>query len=80
MSKKDAILQAATVLFSKNGFKETSTADLAKMINVAEGTIFYHFKTKDKLFLAVLEQTKKNDSGRILTHIWGTSSLTAVWA
>ncbi|WP_321493763.1 TetR/AcrR family transcriptional regulator [uncultured Desulfobacter sp.] len=59
MSKKDAILQAATVLFSKNGFKETSTADLAKMINVAEGTIFYHFKTKEKLFLAVLEETKK---------------------
>jgi len=59
MSKKDAILQAATVLFSKNGFKETSTADLAKMINVAEGTIFYHFKTKNRLFLAVLEKTKK---------------------
>ena len=59
MSKKETILQAATVLFSKNGFKETSTADLAKMINVAEGTIFYHFKTKDKLFLAVLEETKK---------------------
>jgi AcrR family transcriptional regulator len=29
------------------------------MINVAEGTIFYHFKTKDRLFIAVLEKTKK---------------------
>lgn len=58
MNKKDAILQAATVLFSQNGFKETSTADLAKMIGVAEGTIFYHFKNKNTLFLAVLSQTR----------------------
>jgi len=50
MNKKEAILQAATVLFSKNGFKETSTADLAKMIGVAEGTVFYHFKNKKNCF------------------------------
>jgi len=59
MKKKEAILNAATVLFSQNGFKETSTADLASMIGVAEGTIFYHFKNKSKLFLAVLEQTRE---------------------
>ena len=59
MNKKEAILTAATVLFSKNGFKETSTADLAKMIGVAEGTIFYHFKNKNTLFLAVLGRTRE---------------------
>ena len=59
MKKKDAILQAATVLFSQNGYRETSTADLAKMIGIAEGTIFYHFKNKSRLFLAVLEQTRE---------------------
>jgi len=59
MKKKQAILQAATVLFSQNGFKETATADLAKMIGVAEGTVFYHFKNKKKLFLAVLGQTRE---------------------
>ncbi len=59
MNKKETILQAATVLFSQNGFKETSTADLARMIGVAEGTVFYHFKNKKKLFLAVLGQTRE---------------------
>ncbi len=59
MNKKESILQAATVLFSQNGFKETSTADLAKMIGVAEGTVFYHFKNKKTLFLAVLGQTRE---------------------
>ena len=58
MNRKEAILEAAIALFSRNGYKETSTADLAKMIGVAEGTVFYHFKNKEKLFLAVLEQTR----------------------
>lgn len=59
MNRKEAILNAATTLFSQNGFKETSTADLAKMIGVAEGTIFYHFKNKNTLFLAVLGRTRE---------------------
>jgi len=55
MSKKQAILEVATKLFSKNGFKDTSMADLANVIGTAQGTIFYHFNTKEQLFLAVLK-------------------------
>jgi len=58
MSKKEAILQAATWLFAKKGFKDTSMADLSKITGAAEGTIFYHFKNKETLFLAVLETVK----------------------
>ncbi len=58
MSKKESILQAATSLFAKKGFKDTSMADLSNITVVAEGTIFYHFKNKETLFLAVLETVK----------------------
>ncbi|MBW1796918.1 MAG: TetR/AcrR family transcriptional regulator [Deltaproteobacteria bacterium] len=60
MSKRQAILQAATRYFSVKGFKETSMADLAKMTGVAQGTIFYHFHSKEELFLSVLEEIKKD--------------------
>ena len=43
MTRKEAILRAATCFFSEKGFKETSMAELAKAIGVAQGTIFYHF-------------------------------------
>jgi len=59
MSKKQAILEVATKLFSKNGFKDTSIADLAKAIGTAQGTIFYHFNSKEQLFLAVLKSVKE---------------------
>jgi AcrR family transcriptional regulator len=59
MSKKDTILQAATRLFSEKGFKETSIAELSKMTGAAEGTIFYHFKNKEDIFLSILEKTRE---------------------
>lgn len=59
MSKKEAILQAATKLFSKKGFKDTSMGELSKMTGAAGGTIFYHFKTKENLFISILENVRE---------------------
>lgn len=58
MTKKEVILQAASRLFSDKGYKETSVAEISEMTQVAEGTIFYHFKSKEGLFLAILEGLK----------------------
>jgi AcrR family transcriptional regulator len=60
MKRKEAIMQAATKLFTEKGFKETSIQDLSKMTGVAEGTIFYHFKNKEGLFLQILERIKED--------------------
>ena len=59
MTRKEAILQAATILFSQKGYKETSTVEISEITHVAEGTIYYHFTSKEKLFLAVLERTRE---------------------
>jgi AcrR family transcriptional regulator len=59
MSKKQIILQAAAKLFSERGFKETPMSELSKLTGVAEGTIFYHFKNKEELFVAILEDLRK---------------------
>jgi AcrR family transcriptional regulator len=58
MKKRDAILQAATYLFSRKGFKDTSMAELSKATGAAEGTIFYHFKNKQDIFLTILRNLR----------------------
>lgn len=58
MKRKDVILRAASRLFSDKGFKETSVSEISEITGVAEGTIFYHFKSKDGLFLSILEGLK----------------------
>ncbi len=54
--KKDQIIDAAIDLFSEQGFAETSTAEIAASSNVAQGTLFYHFKSKEGILHEVMRQ------------------------
>ena len=58
ITRKEAILLTATKMFSEKGYRTTSMSEVAKAAGVADGTIFYHFKTKEDLFVAVLEHFK----------------------
>lgn len=60
MSKLNAIIDAATLLFSRKGFKQTSMAELSDVTGAARGTIFHHFKNKEDLFIRVLNETQKS--------------------
>ncbi|WP_034550371.1 TetR/AcrR family transcriptional regulator [Carnobacterium funditum] len=48
------ILKASLELFSGKGYSNTSTKDIATAANVAEGTIFKHFGSKENLLYATL--------------------------
>lgn len=52
----DAILDAALKAFSDNGFEGTGLREIARIAQVAQPTINYHFKSKDKLFEAIVER------------------------
>jgi AcrR family transcriptional regulator len=54
--RKELIVEAAAHLFSDKGFKDTSIAELSAITGVAEGTIFYHFKSKEHLLLHILDE------------------------
>ena len=64
MSNRNAIIEAATQLFSRNGFKGASVSELSRMTGAARGTIFHHFKNKEDLFLNVLADVRKTVLGR----------------
>jgi len=51
---RDEILRAATDLFATRGFHETSMAEVARAAGVSKALIFWHFKNKEELFVAVL--------------------------
>lgn len=69
MSKKDAILKAATLLFATKGFRETSMSEVAAMTGTAGSNIFYHYKTKEDIFLAILKSVKEELLSQIETQI-----------
>jgi AcrR family transcriptional regulator len=59
MSKKNAILLAATQLIAQRGYNGASMAELSKMTGAAGGTIFHHFANKEELFLNILRNIKE---------------------
>ena len=50
------LLDAAIEAFSENGFKGTSTRDIADRAGVHHPLITYHFKNKDQLWRAATDQ------------------------
>lgn len=56
VSKKDKILQTALELFTVQGFKATTTKEIALKSGVAEGLIFYYFKDKNELLNHLLHK------------------------
>ncbi|MGB0059245.1 TetR/AcrR family transcriptional regulator [Candidatus Binatus sp.] len=53
---RDEILRAAMQLFASRGFHETSMSEVAREAHVSKALIFWHFKTKEELFVAVLNR------------------------
>jgi AcrR family transcriptional regulator len=54
--RRQDILEAALQLFAMKGFRGTTTRDLATQAQVNEAIIFRHFKNKEELYSAILEQ------------------------
>ncbi|MBF6567311.1 MAG: TetR/AcrR family transcriptional regulator [Candidatus Binataceae bacterium] len=53
---RDEIMRAAMRLFADRGFHETSMSEVAREARVSKALIFWHFKTKEDLFMAVLNR------------------------
>ncbi|QQR80204.1 MAG: TetR/AcrR family transcriptional regulator [Deltaproteobacteria bacterium] len=49
------IKDAATRVFANKGFYNSTIADVAKVAEVAEGTIYLYFKNKDDLLISIFE-------------------------
>ncbi|WP_257352030.1 TetR/AcrR family transcriptional regulator [Pseudalkalibacillus decolorationis] len=52
--KQKQILLAAVEVFAEKGYAGASTAEIAKRAEVAEGTIFRHYRTKKELLLSIV--------------------------
>ena len=52
---REKILQAAFTVLSRQGYENTSIKNIAEEAGVAQGLVHYHYKSKQRLVLAVLE-------------------------
>ncbi|OWU64428.1 MAG: hypothetical protein CBB60_009890 [Armatimonadetes bacterium Cent15-Ar3] len=69
-STRQQIIDTAIRVFSANGFQRTSLDLVAAEAGVSKMTIFYHFKNKEELVIAALQQTHEDT----IAHIRGYAS------
>jgi AcrR family transcriptional regulator len=66
---KDKILAVAARMFGKYGFQKTTVDEIARTAHKAKGSVYYYFKSKEELFLAVVTQeidALKSDLTRVI--------------
>ena len=54
-SRRQQILDAARRCFSRDGFHNTTTADIVRESGVSQGTLYLYFTTKDDIILALAD-------------------------
>ncbi len=47
-STRDAILDATDRLLTRNGYKKMTIDDLAKEVGIGKGSVYLHFKSKER--------------------------------
>ncbi|AXK52956.1 TetR/AcrR family transcriptional regulator [Pseudomonas protegens] len=56
-SARGKLLQTAAHLFRNKGYERTTVRDLAGAVGIQSGSIFHHFKSKDDILRAVMQET-----------------------
>lgn len=64
---RERILSASLALFNEIGPERATTAEIAKAVGINEGNLYYHFRTKESLLLALFERFE--DEALALAHM-----------
>ena len=64
--RRAQIIEAAATLFSRKGFRGTTTREIAGAVGVSEATVFKHFATKKELYAAIIEAKAQTQRERVL--------------
>jgi AcrR family transcriptional regulator len=59
--RREQIVQAAVELFSRRGFRGTTTREIAESVGISEAALFKYFTTKEDLYTAIIETKSQTD-------------------
>lgn len=68
---RETILSRAEALFTERGIGDTSIADIAAAAGISKGTLFYHFRSKDDLVLAIAFAHIEKVSREMISYVEG---------
>ncbi|MGB2249103.1 MAG: TetR/AcrR family transcriptional regulator, partial [Alcanivorax sediminis] len=70
-SPRGRLLSAAAHLFRDKGFDRTTVRDIAASVGIQSGSIFHHFKSKEDILYAVMEEVIHFNTARLQKAVAG---------
>ena len=73
---RNHILQSALTAFSEKGYHQTTMDDIVARSGLSKGALYWHFKSKQELFVALVEWFMLQFSEQVL-HAWEDDNISA---
>ena len=77
VERRRLIIEAATEVFSRRGFRSSSLTEVAEHAGVTAAGILYHFSSKEELLLAVIRERDRRQAP-ILTELSRKEGLASI--
>jgi AcrR family transcriptional regulator len=61
-TRRQQILAAALICFSRDGFHNTTTADIVRESGVSQGTLYLYFATKEDIVVALADERHQGEA------------------
>jgi TetR/AcrR family acrAB operon transcriptional repressor len=74
------LLDAALLIFSRQGYQAARLQDIAKAAGVTRGAIYHHFGSKAELFNTLMDEASARESGAVDAAIAEGGSLVEIMA
>lgn len=71
---RSRILDAAAEAFMRSGFANATIDDIARAVGATKGLVYYHFRSKFDIFLAVYEEAMVRVRRRVEPHVTGAGT------
>jgi AcrR family transcriptional regulator len=69
--RRERILDAAFTVFSRRGYREAGVDEVGRQADTSKGGVYFHFPTKEALFLELLRTTADRLVGKVERAIAG---------
>ncbi len=72
--RRQELIETANELFLTQGYEQTTVGDIVKKVGVAQGLFYYYFRSKQDIFLTVVDQFLEARIGEMAVFLRDTQT------
>jgi AcrR family transcriptional regulator len=67
--RRAQLIRAAARIFAKKGYAKSTTEEIARSAGLTKGALYFHFKSKEDIFFAVVQDLEEKTIATVTQHV-----------